>query len=89
MTKPSHPWTNGQVERMNRTLKEATIQRFYYDSHAQLRAHLAAFVDAYNFGKWLKTLNGQTPFECIVECWTIKPNRLIVNPTHYSAGLNI
>jgi transposase InsO family protein len=27
LTKPKHPWTNGQVERMNPTLKDATIRR--------------------------------------------------------------
>lgn len=26
LTKPSYLWTNGQVERMTRTLKEATIR---------------------------------------------------------------
>jgi transposase InsO family protein len=26
LTKPNHPWTNGQVERMNQTIKEATVQ---------------------------------------------------------------
>lgn len=58
LTKPNHPWTNGQVERMNRTLKEATVQRYYYGSHAQLKAHIHAFLMAYNFAKRLKTLKG-------------------------------
>src|SRR3546814_12003387 len=31
---------NGQVERMNRTIKEATVKRFHYESHEQLRTHL-------------------------------------------------
>jgi transposase InsO family protein len=48
-TKINHPWTNGQVERMNRTIKEATVQRYHYDSHEQLERHLDDFVTAYNF----------------------------------------
>ncbi|MHC2432678.1 transposase InsO family protein [Bradyrhizobium sp. USDA 4451] len=28
LTKIKHSWTNGQVERMNHTIKEATVQRY-------------------------------------------------------------
>ena len=48
LTKVNHPWTNGQVERMNRTLKEATVKRYYYDNHQQLREHLYNYLNAYN-----------------------------------------
>ena len=78
LTKPKHPWTNGQVERMNRTIKEATVQRFYYESHQQLRQHLADFVAAYNFGRRLKTLKGLTPFEYICKSWTSQPERFSI-----------
>lgn len=61
LTKPRHPWTNGQVERMNRTIKEATVKRFHYATHDQLRTHLTNFVSAYNFARRLKTLKGLTP----------------------------
>ncbi len=61
LTKPRHPWTNGQVERMNRTIKEATVKRYHNDDHDQLRQHLADFIAAYNFGRRLKTLKGLTP----------------------------
>jgi len=44
LTKPAHPWTNGQVERFNRTIKEATVQRYHYESTAQLHEHLLAFL---------------------------------------------
>jgi transposase InsO family protein len=40
LIKPKHPWTNGQVERMNRTIKEATVKRYFYETHDQLRTHL-------------------------------------------------
>ena len=73
---------------MNRTLKEATVRRYYYENQDQLRAHLVAFVDAYNFGKRLKTLKGLSSFEHICKCWTEEPNRFIADPTHLSPGLN-
>lgn len=89
LTKPNHPWTNGQVERMNRTIKEATVRRYYYDSHEQLRSHLADFLDAYNFAKRLKTLKGLTPYEHICKLWTEQPQRFRLNPIHHTPGLNI
>uniref|UniRef100_UPI002431AFBA IS481 family transposase n=1 Tax=Paracoccus yeei TaxID=147645 RepID=UPI002431AFBA len=88
LTKINHPWTNGQVERMNRTIKEATVKRFHYDSHDQLRRHLADFLAAYNFARRLKTLNGLTPYEYICKVWTSEPDRFIVNPIHQMPGLN-
>jgi transposase InsO family protein len=88
LTKVKHPWTNGQVERMNRTLKEATVQRYHYDSHEQFKAHLADFVSAYNFARRLKTLKGLTPYEFICKCWTKEPERFRLNPIHQMPGLN-
>jgi len=88
LTKPRHPWTNGQVERMNRTIKEATVQRFYYATHDQLRTHLADFVAAYNFARRLKTLKGLTPYEFICKQWTLEPERFRLNPLHQMPGLN-
>jgi len=89
LTKPKHPWTNGQVERMNRTIKEATVHRFHYQTHDELRVHLADFVSAYNFAKRLKTLKGLTPYEYICKIWTTGPQRFTCNPLHQMPGLNI
>ena len=89
LTKPRHPWTNGQVERMNRTIKDATVKRFHYENHDQLRAHLADFVAAYNFGRRLKTLKGLTPYEFICKAWTNEPQRFTFDPLHQIPGINI
>ena len=88
LTKINHPWTNGQVERMNRTLKEATIKRYHYTSHKQLKEHMCSFVNAYNFAKRLKTLNGLTPYENIIQSWKNNPESFIINPNHHTVGLN-
>ncbi len=89
LTKPKHPWTNGQVERMNRTLKDATVKRYFYETHDELKRHLADFIAAYNFARRLKTLKGLTPYECICKTWTNEPRGFILNPLHQMPGLNI
>ncbi|AHD02531.1 transposase [Leisingera methylohalidivorans DSM 14336] len=95
-TKPNHPWSSedqktvrgtafprgGQVERMNRTIKEATVKRFHYGNHEQLRTHLGDFTAAYNFARRLKTLSGLMPYEYICKILTSEPGRFILNPIH-------
>jgi transposase InsO family protein len=88
LTKPNHPWTNGQVERMNRTIKDATVRRFHDDDHDRLRRHLSDFVDACDFARRLKTLGGLTPYEFVRKCWADEPNRFKFDPSHQLAGLN-
>ena len=81
-TKPNHPLTNGHIERMNRKIKDATVKRLDFDSHDDLRTHLADVVAAYSFPRRLKTLGGLTPYEYICKTWTSVPDRFIVNPIH-------
>ena len=70
LTKPNHPRSeknrkrtqgtafppNDQVERMNRTIKEATVRRYHEENHERLRARLKTFLDAHNFAKRLRAL---------------------------------
>ena len=76
LTRPNHPWTNGQVE------------RYHYDGHQQLTDHLDLFVVAYNHARRLKTLNGLTPHEYVCQIWTQEPERFRLNPYHHTPGLN-
>ncbi len=88
LTKVKHPWTNGQVEHMNRTIKDATVKRYHYGSHEQLKDHMQAFIMAYNFARGLKTLKGLTPYEYICKIWTKEPERFNITPFLHTVGLN-
>lgn len=83
VTKPKHPWTNGQVERMNRTIKDATVKRFYYESHNQLRQYLADFAP--------QTEGPQRPHALRKHLQNLDatPDRFNADPTHQMPGLNI
>jgi transposase InsO family protein len=82
----NHPWTNGQVERMNRTIKDATVKRYHYDGHDQLRAHLQLFLDAYNHARRRETLRGLPPHEFVCQAWMKEPGRFRLDPSHHIPG---
>jgi hypothetical protein len=71
---------------MNRTLKEATVKRYHYGSHAELRERLSSFLLAYNHTKRLKTLRGLTPYEFMCAEWQKSPERFVRDPTHDTLG---
>jgi len=87
LTKPAHSWTNGQVERINRTIKEATVQRYHYQSTPELNGHLQAFLLAYNHARRLKTLRGLMPYEFVCAQWQTTPTIFTRKPTHLTLGL--
>ncbi len=74
---------------MNRTIKDATVRRYHYDTHAQLREHLQLFLGAYNYARRLKRLRGLTAYEFIRKAWAEEPQRFTRDPTHDTLGPNI
>jgi transposase len=88
LTKFAHPWTNGQVEKMNHIIKSATLKLFHYDSIDEYSKHLARFLNYYNFEKKLKSLKFKSPYDKILERYKEKPNLFLGNPYGYCVGLN-
>ena len=84
-----HPWTNGQVERINRTIKDATVKKYYYDNHEKLQKHLDAFINAYNYAQPLKVLKGKTPYEKVLLYLNSEKGKSKINPMYKSLGPNI
>ncbi len=79
---------NGQAERMNRTVKDATVEVSHHETRESLDAHLRAFLTAYNFAKHLKALRWRTPFQAICDAWTKDRSIFKINPHHLIPGSN-
>jgi len=74
LTKIKHPWTNGMVERMNGTVKEATVKRFIYEDFVEIESHLKRFQDYWNYYKKHKVLGLKTIPEVLKEWHDKQPN---------------
>jgi hypothetical protein len=77
---PGCKWEGGSFERIEAQNRAAL--------KSQLEAHLADFINAYNYARRLKTLKGLTPYEYICKCWTSQPERFRLNPLQKTPGLN-
>jgi IS30 family transposase len=67
LTQFRHPWTNGLVERMNRTIKEATTKIYFYENLDELKKHLTLWLKYYNYEKKLKSLKFKSPCDKMLE----------------------
>lgn len=73
MTKFRHPWTNGQVERLNRRIKDNTILKTHYLNYEALEEDLARWQDRYNLKTKLKSIKKLTPFQKVIEYFKEHP----------------
>ena len=88
LTKFAHPWTNGQVEKMNDIIKTATLKLFRYKDIKEYSRHLAKFLNYYNFEKKLKSLKFNSPYDIILKKYKDKPDLFLGDPLYYCVGLN-
>jgi transposase InsO family protein len=63
--KVENPWTNVQVDRVNRTVKDANVKRFHDGEHGQFHQYLTDFIDAYNIALSINLLSMLIPYKFI------------------------
>lgn len=71
---------------MIRTLKEATVRAYHYETYRQLRRHVSDYLVAYNFAKHLKGLRWKTPHETIQALRAAKPELFRDSVDHLTPG---
>jgi hypothetical protein len=69
---------------MNRTVKDATVKRYYHETSDGLRTHRDDFISAYNYARRSKTLKGLGFYEFVCKVWTKEPSRFTLNPLQQS-----
>jgi transposase-like protein len=87
LTKPMTPKTNGMVERVNGTIKRATILRVSYKDKEEMIIEMNKFLIYYmlyrRHGGVRKELKVKTPFDAIEKWYELKPEIFKVKPNDF------
>lgn len=88
LTKPHTPQTNGMVERVNGTIKNATILRSQYQNINEMSTDLDKYLTFYNFyrphGSLRHELRVKTPFEALCKWYELKPQLFYISPLEFA-----
>ena len=74
---------------MNKTIKQTTVDKYYYKDYYSLQKHLKLFLKAYHNAKHLRSLQGNTPFEQLCIFYHKHKQFYRFYPLDMSAGLYI
>jgi len=84
LTAPYTPQTNGMVERVNGTIKNATVKAEEFDNIDDVKKELNKFLIFYNFnrrhGSLRKELKVRTPFDAVQSWFQTKPEIFKILP---------
>ena len=85
LTAPNTPQTNGMVERVNGTIKNATIKADEYENIDDVKKDLNKFLIYYNFNRRHGSLNRElkvrTPYEAVQSWFQTKPEIFKILPS--------
>jgi putative transposase len=75
---------------MTRTLKEATVRTYHYETFSQLRRHIAHYLAAYNsFAMHFSMPKVEDALrETVQALWESKPGLFWDSPNHHTLGPN-
>jgi len=80
-TQIKSPWTNGMVERFNKTIKYDTVKKYRYRDFEHLEKELHYYVRVYNLFKKHSSLNRKTPYQMTLEWYRKKPEIFKCHPS--------
>lgn len=75
--KLKHPWTNGQVESINKKIKRKVLTRFIFSDIVDLEKRLIDFINDYNMNAGLKSLGYISPREYLFKNHNINAQPIV------------